>query len=78
MEYNWNGYQGILKALNVVDLIDKVHWRHGQINHHPYLPNRMVLHKLSDLKEDGRRIIYYVPEDLKDIYESETSLVAKK
>lgn len=61
----------------VLELCDKVHWRINQ--QHPVVPRGLRLIKLQDyINEQGNRVVSYVPEILKDIYDRELKEVAEK
>lgn len=61
---------------SIVSLADKVHWRTNQ--QHPVIPKGLRLVKLQDFVDSGgRRIVSYVPESLKDVYDTEMSEVEK-
>ena len=60
------------KTEAILKLANKVHYELNQ--QHPVIPNGMVLHKLTDLNlEDGRRAIWYVPQELLELYQSEVA-----
>jgi hypothetical protein len=58
------------RAKNILQRTNQVYWRN--IEKAPVLPTRMILDKLeSHIDENGRRVITYVPHELRDIYENE-------
>lgn len=61
---------GTERMERILELADKVHWRLNE--QHPVVPRGVKLVKLQDFVDpQGRRVISYVPEELRDIYDRE-------
>lgn len=60
------------RTREIIALADTVHWKTSQ--RHPVVPRGVRLTKLQDYKFGNKRVISYVPEVLKDVYERELSL----
>jgi hypothetical protein len=67
---------GEKKIKELMQLTDQVYFNNIQAGRHPLLPRDMVLVKKQDQIKDGKRIIYYVPQQLLALYEQEIGQIA--
>lgn len=67
---------GVERTGEILRLADKVHW--GINQQHTVVPRGLRLIKLQDYKDKENRVISYVPEILKDIYDRELTEVAQE
>ena len=68
---------GVERTGEILRLVDKVHW--GMNQQHPVVPRGLRLIKLQDYKDEkGKRVVSYVPEVLKEIYDRELGEIAQE
>ena len=73
----YEGRYGVKRTEEILRLANKVHW--GLNQQHPVVPRGLRLIKLQDYKDEkGKRVVSYVPEALKDIYDRELTEVAQE
>lgn len=53
-----------------MDMLNEVYWRNIKAGRHPLVPRKMVLVKIDEREINDARVITYVPEVLRGIYDS--------
>lgn len=60
----------------IVNLANQTYWNNEQTGRHPLLPKGMVLIKLADRTKNGVRQLFYIPQQLQEVYQHELQQAA--